>query len=73
MKTNRYRNLQSRAFGADPLNCLLCGIPLRYIGITRGKSLAQLRPHPRGAGARKNCCLTAQRAQSVLRPGKWHV
>ncbi|RWA55966.1 hypothetical protein AU476_05130 [Cupriavidus sp. UYMSc13B] len=46
MKTIRYRNLQSRAFGVDPLNCVLCGSPLRYIGITRGKSLvAQLRPH----------------------------
>jgi Putative transposase/Transposase zinc-binding domain len=45
VKTIRYRDLQSRAFGVDPLKCILCGSPLRYIGITRGKSLAQLRPH----------------------------
>ncbi|MEX3629689.1 MAG: hypothetical protein VB138_09650, partial [Burkholderia sp.] len=45
VKTIRYRDLQSRAFGVDPLTCVLCGSPLRYAGIPRGKSLTQLRPH----------------------------
>lgn len=45
VKTIRYRALQNRAFGVDPLKCVLCGSPLRYAGITRGKTLAQLRPH----------------------------
>ncbi|MEX3582781.1 MAG: transposase [Burkholderia sp.] len=45
VKTIRYRDLQRRAFGVDPLTCVLCSSPLRYAGITRGKSLAQLRPH----------------------------
>lgn len=45
VKTIRYRDLQNRAFGVDPLKCVLCGSPMRYAGITQGKSLAQLRPH----------------------------
>ncbi len=45
VRTIRYRDLQCRAFGVDPLKCVLCGSPLRYIGITQGKSLTQLRAH----------------------------
>jgi hypothetical protein len=45
VKKVRWRDLHSRAFGTDPLRCILCGAPLRFAGITRGKSVAQLRPH----------------------------
>jgi hypothetical protein len=45
VKAIRFRDLQSRAFGVDPLRCILCGNPLWFVGITRGKSLAQLRSH----------------------------
>jgi hypothetical protein len=34
MKTIRFRDLQSRAFGVDPLRCVLCGSPLWFNGIT---------------------------------------
>ncbi|MEX3605703.1 MAG: hypothetical protein VB142_03525 [Burkholderia sp.] len=40
VKTIRFRDLQNWAFGMDPLKCVWCGSPLRYAGITRGKSLA---------------------------------
>lgn len=45
VKTIRYRDLQSRSFGLDPLRCVLCGSPMRFAGITLGKSLAQMRPY----------------------------
>ena len=45
VKTVRWRELQTRAFGSDPLLCILCGQPLRFAGITRGKSARELRPH----------------------------
>lgn len=45
VKTVRWRDLQKLAFGTDPLLCILCGSPLIFAGITRGKSAAQLRQH----------------------------
>lgn len=44
-RTVRWRDLQMRAFGVDPLLCILCGAPLRFAGITQGKSAGQLRQH----------------------------
>jgi hypothetical protein len=37
--------MQKRSFGTDPLLCILCGSPLCFVGITRGKSAAELRQH----------------------------
>jgi hypothetical protein len=45
VSTVRWRDLQKRAFGTDPLVCILCGSPLHFAGITRGQSAAQLRQH----------------------------
>jgi Putative transposase/Transposase zinc-binding domain len=45
VKTLRWRDMQKRSFGTDPLLCILCGSPLRFVGITRGKSAAELRQH----------------------------
>jgi hypothetical protein len=45
VRTVGWRDLQKGAFGTDPLLCVLCGAPLRFVGITRGKSARQLRPH----------------------------
>ena len=45
VKTLRWRELQQRSFGTDPLCCILCGAPLRFVGITRGKSACELRRH----------------------------
>jgi hypothetical protein len=45
VRTVRWRDLQKRAFGTDPLLCILCGSPLYFVGITRGKCARELRPH----------------------------
>ena len=45
VSTVRWRDLQKRAFGIDPLLCVLCGSPLRFIGITQGKSARELQQH----------------------------
>ena len=41
----RWRDLHKRAFGLDPLLCVLCGAPLRLTGITHGKSARELFQH----------------------------
>jgi hypothetical protein len=43
--TIRWADLQQRSFGVDPLCCILCGSAMRFAGITRGKSIAELRHH----------------------------
>jgi hypothetical protein len=45
VSTVRWRDMQKRSFGIDPLICILCGSPLRFAGITRGKSAGELRQH----------------------------
>lgn len=45
VRTLRWRDMQQRAFGTDPLLCVLCGAPLRFTGITQGKSARELRQH----------------------------
>lgn len=45
VRTVRWRDLQKRTFGVDPLLCVLCGAPLRFAGITQGKPASQLRQH----------------------------
>jgi hypothetical protein len=45
VRTVRWRDPQNRAFGTDPLLCILCGHRLRFMGITRGKSARELRQH----------------------------
>lgn len=44
-RTVRWHDLQLRAFGVDPLRCVLCRAPLRFAGITQGKSARELRQH----------------------------
>jgi len=45
VKTVRWRDLQKQAFGVDPLLCILCGSPLYFVGIPRGKSARELLQH----------------------------
>jgi hypothetical protein len=43
----RWRDLQKRSCGIDPLACILCGSPLRLASIATGLSIQQLRQHHR--------------------------
>ncbi len=41
----RFADLQKRTFGLDPLVCILCGSPMRFTGVTVGKSISELHQH----------------------------
>ena len=45
VKKIRYAGLLKSNFGTDPMKCILCGSPMRFVSLTRGKTLDQLRAY----------------------------
>lgn len=43
----KFRFMQKKGFGCDPLKCILCGSEMRYIGLVLGKSFRELKKYHR--------------------------